>query len=59
MSYNSNSIEIVTLFVKFQESELIILGCYRPHGGTEEEFVTDRSRVFNDPNLVNKKVMLL
>ena len=47
--------------VKFNESELIILGCYRPYivVPTEEEFVTDLSHVFNNPNLVNKKVMFL
>ena len=59
ISYNSNSIEIVSISVKLNESELYILGCYRPHSGTIEEFITDFSHVLNNQKLQNKRTILL
>ena len=41
ISYNSNSIEIVSVTFKNNDSEYVILGCYRPHSGTSEEFLTN------------------
>ena len=59
VSYNSNSIEIVSIFVKLNESDLIIIGCYRPHNGTSKEFITDLKHVLNNLNLHNKRTILL
>ena len=59
ISFNSNSIEIVSITVKYNNSDLVILGCYRPHSGTSEEFVTDLTRLLNNHSVMNKKTILL
>ena len=56
--YNSISIETVSITVRYSNSYLVILGCYKPHSGTNEEFVTDLTRSFNNHSLMNKKNIL-
>ena len=58
VSYKSIPIEKVTISLKFNESELFFLSCYRPHSGTGEGFVTDLCHVFNSPILVKKNILL-
>ena len=59
MSYESNSIEIVSITVKYNNSELDILGCYKFHSGISGEFLTDPTRSFNKLSLMNEKIILL
>ena len=48
LSYNSKSIEFKTKPEKFIETELNVLGCYRPHRGTNEEVVIEFSHVYGN-----------
>ena len=59
VSYYSNSIEIVSITVKYNNNYLVILGCYRPYSDTNKKFVTDLTHLFKKHSVKNKKKTIL
>ena len=57
--FSNLNIEICTVNVKIDNTNFIILGIYRPHSGTVEEFNSILSDIFDNRVISNKKIFLL
>ena len=59
LSYANNTVEVCTVKIDFNGSNLILIGVYRPHSDTISNFSDHLNTFLNSPLLSNKKCVLL
>ena len=59
LSYSNRNLESCVVSVEFGGEKLFIVGIYRPHGGTTENFTSDLSETLDSETLRNKYICVL